>query len=220
MLSGYHPERGHAMEPSTASREATDRDIKTITETLTLAFAADPVWGGWAFPDRARAGAQRWAYFRLCLEAALPHRWVRVTRGCEAVASWIPPGRIEFTPEDEARLVTLAGEMLGDHAEVFLKGTDLFSASHPLERPHYYLSLLGTHDNHRGKGLGMKLLRENLARIDAERMPAYLESTNPRNLTRYERLGFVKIGEFTLPGGGPRVDMMWREPVDHAILTA
>ena len=191
------------------SRAATDRDLDAITETLTLAFADDPVWGGWAFPDRHRASAQRRAYFRLCLECALRHCSVRVTPGCEAVASWIPPGRRELT-DDEIRLRRLAHELLGDHAGVFLRGTDLFTASHPLDRPHYYLSLLGTHVDHRGKGLGMELLQENLAAIDAEGMPAYLESTNPANLFRYERLGFVRIGAFTLPGGGPTVDTMWR----------
>jgi GNAT superfamily N-acetyltransferase len=41
-----------------------------------------------------------------------------------------------------------------------------------IHEPHYYLSLLGTRDEHRGRGLGMALLKENLARIDAERMPA------------------------------------------------
>jgi GNAT superfamily N-acetyltransferase len=200
------------MQPFTAGRQATDRDLDAITETLTLAFADDPVWGRWAFPESARAAEQRRAYFRLCLECALRHRWVRVTKRCEAVASWIPPGRVELTENDERRLATLAGEMLGDHARVFLQGTDLFSASHPNERPHYYLSLLGTRDDHRGKGLGMALLRESLALIDAEGMPAYLESTNPANLFRYERLGFVRVGAFTLPGGGPTVDTMWREP--------
>jgi len=79
-------------------------------------------------------------------------------------------------------------------------------------RPHYYLSLLATHDHHRGKGLGMALLRENLALIDAEGMPAYLESTKRGIFSRYERLGFGSIGAFTLPGSGPRVDQLWREP--------
>jgi len=197
------------MNKSSRSRQATNRDLDTIVETLTLAFADDPVWGGWAFPDHTRAGAQRRAYFELCVECALRHRWVRLTPRREAVACWIPPGRIEFTEEDEGRLRTLARTALGDHASLFLKGTDLFTASHPNDRPHYYLSLLGTHPAHRGQGFGMDLLRENLARIDAEGMPAYLESTNPANLPRYERLGFVTIGAFTLPGG-PTVDTMWR----------
>jgi hypothetical protein len=41
-------------------------------------------------------------------------------------------------------------------------------------------------------------------------MPAYLESTNPANLSRYEALGFARIGEFG-PDGGPLITTMWRE---------
>jgi hypothetical protein len=54
------------------------------------------------------------------------------------------------------------------------------------------------------------LLRANLARIDAEGMPAYLESTNPANIPRYEALGFALTGEFG-PMGGPVIATMWRE---------
>ncbi|HEU4400522.1 MAG TPA: GNAT family N-acetyltransferase [Candidatus Polarisedimenticolia bacterium] len=200
------------MERSVSSRRATDQDLEAVTETLTLAFADDPVWGGWAFPDRGHATEQRRAFFGLWLKSSLRNRWLRVTERCKAVAAWFPPGVVESTGEEARRLVFMAENLLGGHAGVFLKGADLFEASHPRDRTHYYLSLLGTHDNHRGKGLGMGLLRENLALIDAENMPSYLESTNPGNLSRYERLGFAKIDAFTLPGGGPRVDTMWREP--------
>lgn len=199
------------IEASPAHRLATGHDLGAMVETLTVAFAEDPVWGGWAFPDRGHAREQRRAFFGLWLKSALRFRWVRVTQRCEAVAVWYPPGGSENTEEDKHRLVALAGRLLGKHASVFLKGCDMFEASHPQKKPHYYLSLLGTHDDHRGKGLGLWLLRETLATIDAEAMPAYLESTNPANLLRYARLGFKTIGEFTLPGGGPRVDMMWRE---------
>jgi hypothetical protein len=43
-------------------------------------------------------------------------------------------------------------------------------------------------------------------------MPAYLESSNPSNDHRYERLGFVRVGEFAAPAGGPTVACMWRDP--------
>ena len=68
---------------------------------------------------------------------------------------------------------------------------------------------------HRGRGLGMALLRENLARIDAQRMPAYLESSNQANNHRYESVGFVQVAAFRAPGGGPMVTGMWREPLDQ-----
>jgi hypothetical protein len=58
----------------------------------------------------------------------------------------------------------------------------------------------------------MALLTRNLADLDAEGTPAYLESTNPDNDKRYERLGFVKVGEFSTPDGRHPVSTMWRDP--------
>ena len=56
----------------------------------------------------------------------------------------------------------------------------------------------------------MAMLAENLERIDGEGMPAYLESSNPANNHRYERLGFRAIGEFHPPGGNTPVTTIWR----------
>ena len=53
---------------------------------------------------------------------------------------------------------------------------------------------------------------DNLAKIDSEGIPAYLESSNPDNDPRYERLGFVRAGEFERPDGRLTCSTMWREP--------
>jgi len=45
--------------------------------------------------------------------------------------------------------------------------------------------------------------------VDADRLPAYLESTNPRNRTLYERHGFEVVEELSVPGG-PVLMAMWR----------
>ncbi|MGZ4171349.1 MAG: GNAT family N-acetyltransferase [Solirubrobacteraceae bacterium] len=70
---------------------------------------------------------------------------------------------------------------------------------------------MGTHDDHRGRGIGMALLADSLARIDREGMPAYLESTNPSNDPRYARHGFEPAGRITMPNGH-MITTMWREP--------
>jgi hypothetical protein len=57
----------------------------------------------------------------------------------------------------------------------------------------------------------MGLLADNLGRIDAEGVPAYLESSDPANVPRYERLGFAVFDEFDV-GEGIIVAQMWREP--------
>jgi GNAT superfamily N-acetyltransferase len=193
-------------------REAVERDVGAMLDSLVSAFADDPVWGGWGFPDRARAPEQRRATFGLWLRNALRHHCVRVTPDCESVAVWYAPAGTGSSDAEQHALETLARELLGGHAEVFLAGCALLETAHPQRDPHYYLSLLGTRETHRGKGLGMSLLRKNLDALDAAGMPAYLESTNPANLSKYENVGFERIGIVDLPGGGPRVDLMWRAP--------
>ena len=101
--------------------------------------------------------------------------------------------------------------LIGPRATDVLKLIEAFDANHPTERPHYYLSLLGTHASQRGKGIGMALLADNLATIDTERAPAYLESSNPANNARYEEQGFHRIGGFERPDGGAPVSAMWRD---------
>jgi len=113
--------------------------------------------------------------------------------------------------EDEHEVEPLLRELVGARAPDVLDLLDRFDTAHPDGPLHYYLSLLGTHPDHAGKGIGMALLASNLERIDAERMPAYLESSNPGNNHCYERLGFVSTGEFFPPGSHVPVTTMWRE---------
>ena len=63
----------------------------------------------------------------------------------------------------------------------------------------------------RGKGFGNALMRSRLDRCDAEHAPAYLESSNVRNVPFYERHGFEVTAEVQLPDG-PIMRPMWRAP--------
>ena len=184
-----------------------DRD--SIAETITLAFHDDPVWS-WAFPDSDARPAQFRRWWPLFVDSAVPHGWTWMAPHAETIAMWTPPGRPELTDEAEHRIPSLLGELLGDRAPVVLEGLLRFEAAHPRDEPHYYLGFVATHDDHRGKGIGEQLLAQNLELIDAEHMPAYLESSNPKNLARYERLGFRARAEFAVGDGGPVVTTMWR----------
>jgi len=201
--SGRHPAYARSM----SARIATDGDIDGIVETLSLAFADDPLWG-WAFPD----GDGLAAMMRLFAGSALRFPWTWIAGNFDAVAVWIPPGEIELTDAEEASIQPLLERHVGDRARDVRKLVDAFEEYHPDERPHYYLSLLGTHPSARGRGVGMGLLNECLIKVDQEGMPAYLESSNPSNDHRYERHGFRKIGSFDRPDGGSTAATMWREP--------
>jgi GNAT superfamily N-acetyltransferase len=184
--------------------------LAAVTKTISLAFHDDPAWS-WMFADPVRRQEQYGVFMELLVAGALRYRWVLMTDAFEAVSVWIPPGGTEIAEEDEARVEPLLEELVGTHAGAVIELLDRFEAAHPQDEPHYYLSLLATNPAQAGRGLGMALLAENLTRIDQERMPAYLESTNPANNHRYQRHGFEKIGQFYPPGGDTPVTTMWRD---------
>jgi GNAT superfamily N-acetyltransferase len=49
--------------------------------------------------------------------------------------------------------------------------------------PHWYLPLIGVDPAHQGKGHGDALMAYALQQCDRDHLPAYLESTNPRNIS-------------------------------------
>jgi GNAT superfamily N-acetyltransferase len=187
-------------------RTATPSDLDGLTTTLTAAFATDPLWS-WAFPDPDDLAV----WWRFCIGSALRYPWVWIGGNYAAASVWIPPEGTELTQEEEDRVEPLIRDLIGPRCDHVMELLERFDASHPRERPHYYLSLLGIHPDFRGQGLGMALLVDNLKRMDAERVPAYLESSNPANNPRYERLGFRQVGEFTTPDGKRTVATMWRD---------
>ncbi len=190
------------------SRQATAADLAAITETIGLAFADDPVWGH-AFAGAKDPGAG--VIWRIWIEGALRYPWVRMTGAAEAVSIWIPPGGTELSDEQEQAFRDAALEVLGRTGATYLDEIMArFEDAHPQAESHYYLSLLGTHPAYRGRGIGMNLLADNLALIDREGSPAYLESSNPANNRRYEAVGFKPHGQFQLPDDGPLVTTMWR----------
>jgi ribosomal protein S18 acetylase RimI-like enzyme len=54
--------------------------------------------------------------------------------------------------------------------------------------------MIGVDPAHQGKGHGDALMRHALEQCDRDGLPAYLESTNPRNLSLYRRHGFEALG--------------------------
>jgi GNAT superfamily N-acetyltransferase len=184
-------------------------DVAPAARVLAGAFFDDPVWG-WMLDDAERRFEQHIRILSLFVEGAVEHGWARATPEFEAVALWIPPGLSELSDAGDARMHALIDELLPARAALVHEAFECFETAHPHAEEHFYLSFLGTDPAHRGRGIGMQLLRETLVRVDEAHQPAYLESTNPVNLDRYESVGFQRFGEFRLPAGGPVVTTMWR----------
>ena len=74
-------------------------------------------------------------------------------------------------------------------ADTFIKVLETMYSHHPAE-PHWYLNFIGVDVAKQGEGLGAALMKHALKIVDEAGIVAYLESSNPRNLSLYERFGF------------------------------
>jgi ribosomal protein S18 acetylase RimI-like enzyme len=157
---------------------------------LTVAFANDPA-ARWLYPE-ARQYLRHFPDFAWAFAGrAFEHGAADNLEGHSAAALWLPP---DVQPDE-----TAIGDVLHESVDEFRR-LEVFSllermgAFHPSE-PHWYLPMIGVDPTEQGRGYGSALLRRGLARCDAERLPAYLESTNPRNVPLYERFGFKVVGQ-------------------------
>src|SRR5262245_51277744 len=123
------------------------------------------------------------------------------------VALWLPPN---VHPEEDAVMAvierTVAASIRDDLFTVF----EHMASYHPHE-PHWYLPLIGVDPAHQGKGYGTALMTHALLQCDRDHLPAYLESTNPRNISLYRRHGFDALGTIQVGGSPPLVPML-RQP--------
>jgi GNAT superfamily N-acetyltransferase len=199
--------------PAVVARVAEPADAERVTSIMTTSFFGDPTWGPLFGEGDQRRQATR-AVFGFMCRSALRFSWLLLSAGGESAAVWIPPGEDELAPDEHGPFEDTIRECCGNRATAVFEALERFEEARPAA-PHFYLSLLGTHDDSRGRGIGMGLLAENLRRIDTRGMAAYLESTNPANDARYARHGFEPLGSFTVPTGAG-VTTMWREPRDAA----
>ena len=187
-------------------RVANDQDQQAVIGVITLAFATDPM-ARWAFPDPATYLAVMPQIAAAFGGNGFPHGAAHLIDGGMGAAMWLPPG---VTPDDD-RLAALTDahvrkERLPDMVQI----VDQMDRYHPAG-PCWYLPLIGVDPAHQGRGCGSALLKYALARCDRDGVPAYLESSNPRNVTLYLRHGFEIIGNIQA-GSSPTMIPMLRRP--------
>lgn len=174
-------------------------------DTLTLAFAADPILR-WMYP----APHDYLTHFPEVMlafgGAAFDQGTVWQLEDQSAVAMWMPPG---VEPDGDATVArfeaSLEGVVLDDLMALFGQMED----AHPTY-PLWYLPWFGVEVAVQGQGRGSTLMRPCLDMVDSQHLPAYLDSTNPRNLSFYERHGFEVTGRWQA-GSSPPIISMLRE---------
>lgn len=196
------------------ARSARRADVPALAQVLGRAFREDPVFC-WLQPDAAKRAAALPGFFgALARHHFLAGGGVEVAAsesGIGAAALWDPPGRWEQKPGEQIAMLPAVIRAFRGRLGIARALADAMKANHP-EEPHWYLAVVGSAPQVRGGGFGNALLRSRLDRCDAEHAPAYLESSNPDNIPYYNRFGFEVTGEIPMPGGGPPLWPMWRQP--------
>ena len=187
-------------------RAAGTSELERAIDTIALAFAADP-FTRWVLPDAGDFLKGFPAVLRQFGAQGIPHQSVYVTGDFGGAALWLPPG----VHPDDAELGAVIGEFVrGQRLAEFSQVFEQMGGCHP-DEPHWYLPMIGVDPAYQGGGRGAALLRHALARIDREGLHAYLESSNPANISLYERHGFEVMCEIRV-ADSPVVTPMLRRP--------
>ena len=181
----------------------TEDERAQVMSTVLMSFAADPLVR-WFYPlaeDYVNSVPVFDAFAGGAIDRAAAFR----TESFEGAALWHPPG---FGPDEERLVGYLQETVREDAVEDVFRVFEAMGEYHPSEDC-WYLPIIGVDPAHQGAGLGAALMKHSLQIIDEAGLPAYLESSNPRNIALYERHGFEVMGEIQV-GASPVVTPMIR----------
>ena len=206
--------------PGTPALGSTDRaviraaaaDLDVLSQVIADAFC-DLAPSRWLIGDPAARRQVFPGYFRLYVEHALARGVVHTTPGRTAAALWIPAGDREAGPPDgyDARLAAVTGPWVS-RFRIFDAALD---RHHPAGTGHWHLAILAVRPDRQGRGTGAALLAAGHAVLDqVPGTPAYLEASSARARDLYLAHGYALRpgGPFHLPGDGPPLWPMWRQP--------
>ncbi|HET7531367.1 MAG TPA: GNAT family N-acetyltransferase [Mycobacteriales bacterium] len=184
-----------------------------VGRALGAAFVDDPVFQ-WLIPVGVARRDERLATFFSSMARSYLRRDKNVYLAGDGVggALWSAPGSWALPMTEVAREAVPSTKAFGRQLLRALRCQLSIEAKHPDQPAHWYLGYLGVASGHQGQGIGAAMLRAVLDDADRAGVPAYLESSNERNLTLYERHGFRVVESMPLLGVGPTVWRMWREP--------
>lgn len=191
-------------------RDARMGDLDILVDTLSDSFTDDPMLN-WVFP---KTQLYPTFFHMLVREVYLPRGMVHIEEQGRAAALWLPPEeRFELAPRLSLLKFGLKLVMQNGLRPLWrVHQQDLvFADHHPLE-PHYYLQFLGCRQSDQGQGIGAELLKRGIRVCDEHGAPAYLESSNIRNVPLYQRHGFEVKAQQAIGKNGPTAWFMWRDP--------
>jgi GNAT superfamily N-acetyltransferase len=189
------------MQPE-AITTAPETDRERVIQSVVLGFAADPLTR-WFWPD-AVSYTQSALLYDAFGGRSIESGTTFVTPNYEGVALWMPPG---VEPDEDRMVPILESTIPVDRVEFAFGVFEAMASYHP-EESCWYLPLIAVDPIYQGRGMGAQLMKAALGKIDEAGLPAYLESSNPRNVSLYQRHGFEVMGEIQVGTSPPVIPMI------------
>ena len=172
-------------------------------DTLVLAFTADPVIR-WLYPQAWRYVTHFPEFLAAFGGKAFAARTVWRLGEFSGVALWLPP---QVEPDGDAIVAVITASVAQEQHADCMSVLGQMDAAHP-RFPHWYLAWFGVDAAVQGRGFGGDLMQHCLSVVDEDHLPAYLDSSNPRNISFYQRHGFEVTGEAQAGECPPVVSML------------
>tara|TARA_X000001036_G_scaffold204008_1_gene191661 strand:+ start:2102 stop:2686 length:585 start_codon:yes stop_codon:yes gene_type:complete len=192
------------MDKTPVIRKLDPSQLEAASNALMMGFSTDP-FQRWLMPDPTiyYKNFKKWT-INTCKQSFL-EEGVFGDENNYGTAVWFPPGfDIDFADVSETYK-----EIPKDRKAEAFKMFDMMGESRVHDA--WYLEYLAVDPSKQGSGLGSLILKESLKVIDELGEAAYLESSNPQNMSLYERFGFRFLKKIQV-GSSPQINTMFRQP--------
>ncbi len=200
------------LEAASNPRRATLDDAVSLSKLFASGFMDDPLFDYMIRPGAGRTAALEMFFYEILSARDIPQGEVWMSSDGHACVCWLRPDARRSPGGIIQKLKWLPFFVRVYSLARFTRAMAVMEAMdkhHPSE-PHFYLTFVSVSPQYRGVGLGSRILKATLKQVDAAGMGAYVESSNPKNATFYERGGFVAPKNIA-PDGAPPLIAMWRD---------
>jgi GNAT superfamily N-acetyltransferase len=188
-------------------KSATASDEAAVIAGVTLAFSTDPVVR-WIYPNPQQYLTAMPLLIKAVGGKAFTHGSAYYVDGSVGAALWLPP---DVHPNTEELSAVIQRTTVAEREREALPAiAEQREKYHPTE-PYWDLRYIGVEAIYQGQGYGAALMQHALRICDRDQRLAYLESSNPRNLSLYLRSGFEVLGTIQADGSPPLFPML-RKP--------
>ena len=192
------------MDETPVIKKLDPSQLEAASNALMMGFSSDP-FQRWLMPDPTiyYKNFKKWT-INTCKQSFL-EEGIYGDKNNYGTAVWFPPGYdIDFTNISET-----FKDIPKDRIEEAFKMFEELGENRLNDA--WYLEYLAVDPSKQGSGLGSLILKESLKVIDELGEAAYLESSNPKNMSLYERFGFRFLKKIQV-GSSPELNTIFRQP--------